>query len=274
MIVLGADRRLEFPELAMRPDERIAITGPNGSGKTTLVDRVLENVNVAPSHLTVIPQEIDAAGGAATLDEVRALPSDHLGRVMNIISRLGSRPARLLESANPSPGELRKLLLALGMTRFMAGLLEDWMPPSGCYWMYQGLTESTGGVLVPVRFGEPKPVYYSYGLLNEMVTGYESVVRDVVDDVTILTFARRTSADVLEPVYVVWHLDDHLPLPGEAELSKAFELQVGAPTARVTHLVTEAGVATPSSEIVDTPGGIYSGDALQTPVFIEPIVAE
>jgi ATPase subunit of ABC transporter with duplicated ATPase domains len=36
---------------------------------------------------------------------------------MTIISRLGSRPQRLLESVAPSPGETRKLLLALGMTR-------------------------------------------------------------------------------------------------------------------------------------------------------------
>ena len=36
---------------------------------------------------------------------------------MTIVSRLGSRPHRLLESDEPSPGETRKLLLALGMTR-------------------------------------------------------------------------------------------------------------------------------------------------------------
>jgi ATPase subunit of ABC transporter with duplicated ATPase domains len=36
---------------------------------------------------------------------------------MTIVSRLGSRPHRLLETAEPSPGEIRKLLLALGITR-------------------------------------------------------------------------------------------------------------------------------------------------------------
>lgn len=36
---------------------------------------------------------------------------------MAIISCLGSNPARLLESRQPSPGEVRKLLLALGMER-------------------------------------------------------------------------------------------------------------------------------------------------------------
>ena len=36
---------------------------------------------------------------------------------MTIVSRLGSHPQRLLDSVEPSPGETRKLLLALGMTR-------------------------------------------------------------------------------------------------------------------------------------------------------------
>ncbi len=35
---------------------------------------------------------------------------------MTIVSRLGSRPHRLVETTEPSPGEFRKLLLALGMT--------------------------------------------------------------------------------------------------------------------------------------------------------------
>jgi ATPase subunit of ABC transporter with duplicated ATPase domains len=35
---------------------------------------------------------------------------------MTIVSRLDSRPGRLLESDAPSPGETRKLLLAIGMT--------------------------------------------------------------------------------------------------------------------------------------------------------------
>jgi len=50
------------------------------------------------------------------LAEVQDLPNEKLGHLMTIISRLGSRPHRLLDSTEPSPGETRKLLLALGMT--------------------------------------------------------------------------------------------------------------------------------------------------------------
>ena len=44
---------------------------------------------------------------------------------MTIVNRLGSRPHRLLDSAEPSPGETRKLLLALGMTRMPHILIMD-----------------------------------------------------------------------------------------------------------------------------------------------------
>ena len=40
-----------------------------------------------------------------------------LGRMMTVVSRLGSRPHRLLESAEASPGEIRKILLAIGIAR-------------------------------------------------------------------------------------------------------------------------------------------------------------
>ena len=51
------------------------------------------------------------------LDRARQLAKDQLGHLMTIVSRLGSRPDRLLASEQPSPGETRKLLLALGMVR-------------------------------------------------------------------------------------------------------------------------------------------------------------
>lgn len=114
-IPLGDERFLHLPSLTMRPDERIAITGVNGSGKSTFVRHVLAHVNVPADKLIAMPQEVDAALGAQILAQVRALRSEQLGHAMNVVSRLGSRPDRLLESRAPSPGEIRKLLLALGM---------------------------------------------------------------------------------------------------------------------------------------------------------------
>jgi ATPase subunit of ABC transporter with duplicated ATPase domains len=101
----------------MRPEDRVAITGPNGAGKSTLVRRILRDVNVPREKVISMPQEIDAGEAVRLLDDARRLPSTELGHVMNVVSRLGSRPQRLLESRHPSPGEIRKLLLALGMAR-------------------------------------------------------------------------------------------------------------------------------------------------------------
>ena len=115
---LGEDgRALRFPDLAIGGISRIALTGPNGFGKSTLIRHVLTQVQVPADKLVSVPQEVSAEASQALLDEVKRLPKDELGRVMTTISRLGSRPGRLLESALPSPGEVRKLLLALGIVR-------------------------------------------------------------------------------------------------------------------------------------------------------------
>jgi macrolide transport system ATP-binding/permease protein len=114
---LGGGRQLHFPDLEIGGTSRIALTGANGLGKSTLIRHLLAHLNVPAEKLVTVPQEISAEDSRALLDAVKRLPNDELGRVMITISRLGSRPARLLESALPSPGEVRKLLLAIGIVR-------------------------------------------------------------------------------------------------------------------------------------------------------------
>jgi ATPase subunit of ABC transporter with duplicated ATPase domains len=116
-LTLGKHKQLRYPELVIRPTNRIALTGANGSGKSTLVQHLVEALEVPPEQLTYVPQEIDADASRGMLDRARQLAKDHLGHLMTIVSRLGSRPDRLLASEQPSPGETRKLLLALGMVR-------------------------------------------------------------------------------------------------------------------------------------------------------------
>jgi ATPase subunit of ABC transporter with duplicated ATPase domains len=114
-IPLGNARILRHPGLVMFPEDRIALTGANGSGKSTLVRHILQRINLPPGRLSYLPQEVDLESSRVILAEVRRQPPGTLGRIMTIVSRLGSRPASLLESAEPSPGEVRKLLLALGI---------------------------------------------------------------------------------------------------------------------------------------------------------------
>jgi macrolide transport system ATP-binding/permease protein len=114
---LGDGRIVRHPALNLEPGERVAITGPNGSGKTTLVELIVASLDFEAARLTYLPQEISTDQAKAVLKDVRQLGNERRGRIMTIISRLGSHPARLLESKQPSPGEVRKLLLALGMER-------------------------------------------------------------------------------------------------------------------------------------------------------------
>jgi macrolide transport system ATP-binding/permease protein len=114
---LGGDRYLHHDGLVVQPDDRIALTGPNGTGKSTLVRRIVASANVPAGRLTYVPQEIDVDESARILSAVRELPNKTLGFMMTVISRLGSRPHRLLDSVEPSPGETRKLLLAMGIAK-------------------------------------------------------------------------------------------------------------------------------------------------------------
>ena len=112
---LGGHKQLCYPELHISPDDRIAVTGSNGAGKSTLIQSIVDSLNVPKKHITYVPQEIDLGHSQDILAEALALPKDKLGHLMAIISRLGSRPEKLLNSDEPSPGETRKLLLATGM---------------------------------------------------------------------------------------------------------------------------------------------------------------
>ncbi len=114
---LGAGRALHFPDLAIGGTSRIALKGANGLGKSTLVRHLLAQLQLPPEKLVTVPQEITAEESRVLLEAIKRLPDAECGRVMTTVSRLGSRPARLLESALPSPGEVRKLLLALGIVR-------------------------------------------------------------------------------------------------------------------------------------------------------------
>jgi ATPase subunit of ABC transporter with duplicated ATPase domains len=114
-IFLGGDRWLHFPDLSMKPDERIALTGSNGSGKSTLIGHIMQSLNLEENFVTYVPQEIDIHASQDVIALARDLPHEKLGQMMTVVSRLGSRPHRLLESLEPSPGEIRKILLATGI---------------------------------------------------------------------------------------------------------------------------------------------------------------
>lgn len=118
---LGEHRRLIYPDLNISSKDRIALTGPNGCGKTTLITSILSSLSLPSDRVTYLPQELGIDESMRLMDELHRLSGEKLGWVMSIVSRLGSKPGLLLESRLPSPGETRKIMLALGL------LKEPWL---------------------------------------------------------------------------------------------------------------------------------------------------
>lgn len=113
--IVAGDRRLFDVDVAVRRYDRIRIAGPNGAGKTSLLTTLLQAASIAADRVLHLPQETTADEAAAWLDSVRELPPDDRGRVMSLVALLGSDPGPLLASEQPSPGEARKIALALGL---------------------------------------------------------------------------------------------------------------------------------------------------------------
>ena len=111
--------------LGLARDARVRLEGPNGAGKSTLVRALVAAARVPAERLLYLPQELTEAEAAGLLARVRALPPEERGRVLSLVAALGSDPGRLLLSARPSPGEARKLALALGLGTHAWGLVLD-----------------------------------------------------------------------------------------------------------------------------------------------------
>jgi ATPase subunit of ABC transporter with duplicated ATPase domains len=124
-ILAGSRVVLRDVALDLGRDARVWIEGPNGAGKSTLVRALLAEARLPPERLVLVPQELDDAAVAAMLGELRGLAPSARGRVLAVLDALGSDPARLLASARPSPGEARKLLVALGLGRHAWALVLD-----------------------------------------------------------------------------------------------------------------------------------------------------
>ena len=111
----GGEVWLHAVDVTLERGERVHLRGANGAGKSTLLRAVLDALVSAGEEVAVLPQEL--ADPLAELAAVRGLDPQVRGRVLGVAALLGVDPDRVLVTDRPSPGEIRKLVLA----RFLAG---------------------------------------------------------------------------------------------------------------------------------------------------------
>ncbi len=111
--------------LTVGREDRIRLFGRNGSGKSTLVHALLDGARVPRDRLLHLPQELGREAEDALVATLRAHTPGERGHVLALLAGLGVEPSRLLATARPSPGEARKLCLALGLARQVWAVVLD-----------------------------------------------------------------------------------------------------------------------------------------------------
>ncbi len=104
-------------DLAVARDARIWLRGPNGAGKSTALRALLAQRPWPADRLLALPQHLPAEAAAQHLAALRQAPPAARDGVLQRLAALGVRPAQLLASVAPSPGEGRLLALADGLRR-------------------------------------------------------------------------------------------------------------------------------------------------------------
>jgi len=117
------DRVLSIPRITIQSGEKIHLEGANGTGKSTFFSYLM--TQLPPEGICYIPQELTTAEISALLKTVLALDDATKGNIFTLMTRLGSDAKKLLQSAQPSSGEARKLMLSLEILRHPALMILD-----------------------------------------------------------------------------------------------------------------------------------------------------
>lgn len=117
VISLGKNRSLNIPELSILPGDRIGITGNNGTGKSTLLSYIISMIKIPEERLILVKQEVSVEEWHATDEKIKTLAGKEKGELLSVVHRLGSEPERILSTPMPSPGEIRKIILGLGLLK-------------------------------------------------------------------------------------------------------------------------------------------------------------
>lgn len=117
-ILAGSRLLLRDVNIWVDRSDRIQIAGPNGAGKTTLVRELLAaSAKLGSERCWYLPQVLATDEVSAMMRELKGAPSDQAGKVLSVLATLGVDPARALGSSSLSPGEARKVSIALGLCK-------------------------------------------------------------------------------------------------------------------------------------------------------------
>lgn len=120
---LGGEKILDFPDIVINHGDKIAIVGDNGSGKSSFIKYLLSHID--QKDMLYLPQEIDELQAKELFESIQELSDEKKGELFTFVTRLSSNPKKLLDHTLPSPGELRKLLIAKAMLENISMIVLD-----------------------------------------------------------------------------------------------------------------------------------------------------
>jgi len=121
---LGGNKKLSYQTLSINQYDKIGIIGENGAGKSSFLNHLLSTVDLKDAYL-YIPQEITQDESKKLFDDINNLTNDKKGEIYTIVRKLASDPIKLQDSVIPSPGEVRKLMIAKGLLQSPSLIILD-----------------------------------------------------------------------------------------------------------------------------------------------------
>jgi ATPase subunit of ABC transporter with duplicated ATPase domains len=122
---VGERRLLGRTALDVARTDKIVLRAPNGAGKTTLLGELARQNPEVFARSLYLPQSLSCAAVGELASRLSGLDRAARGRVLSIVAALGSDPDALLGSCAWSPGQTRKLALALGLAEQAPALILD-----------------------------------------------------------------------------------------------------------------------------------------------------
>ncbi len=115
---------IKIPSIIIATGDRIVITGKNGVGKSVFLNYLSQQIKTK-ENIFYLPQEVTLDESQKHITRIRSKNRAEIGTIMTLVRRLGSNPKALLDTEIPSPGEMRKLLLAEALLGELSTIILD-----------------------------------------------------------------------------------------------------------------------------------------------------